>query len=46
MTRKWQDGDLQLGPDPARHHQILARRHTTAIEMIPPWNPAVSTISR
>jgi len=24
----------------------LARRHTTATEMIPPWNPPVGTISR
>jgi hypothetical protein len=33
----------QLGPDPARRHQTLARRHTAATEMIPPWNPPVIT---
>jgi hypothetical protein len=44
MTREWQDGDLhQLGPDAARRHQTLARRHTAATEMIPPWNPPVIT---
>ena len=29
----------QLGPDPAHRHQTLARRHTAATEMIPPWSP-------
>jgi hypothetical protein len=29
----------QLGPDPVRRHQTLARRHTAATEMIRPWTP-------
>jgi hypothetical protein len=29
----------QLGPDPAHRYQTLARRHTAATEMIPPWSP-------
>ena len=33
----------QLGPDPAHRHQTLARRHTGATEMFPPWNPPVIT---
>jgi 5-methylcytosine-specific restriction endonuclease McrA len=32
----------QLGPDPASRQNTLARRHTTATGMIPPWKPPVS----
>ena len=32
----------QLGPDPVRRHQTLARRHTAATAMIRPWKPPVS----
>ena len=35
----------QLGPDPARRHQTLARRHTAATEMIPPWSPPAARIA-
>ena len=35
----------QLGPDPARRHQTLARRHTAATEMIPPWSPPGARIA-
>jgi 5-methylcytosine-specific restriction endonuclease McrA len=31
-----------LGPDPAHRHQTLARRHTAATEMLPPWSPTVT----
>jgi hypothetical protein len=36
----------QLGPDRAGRHQRLARRHTPATEMIPPWIPPISRVSR
>jgi hypothetical protein len=36
----------QLGPDPGSRHQTLARRHTAATEMIPPWIPPISRVSR
>jgi hypothetical protein len=32
----------QLGPDPVRRHQTLARRHTAATAMIRPWKPPIS----
>ena len=32
----------QLGPDPVRRHQTLARRHTAATAMIRPWKPPMS----
>ena len=32
----------QLGLDPVRRHQTLARRHTAATAMIRPWKPPVS----
>jgi hypothetical protein len=35
----------QLGPDPAHRHQTLARRHTAATEMIPPWSPPDARIA-
>ena len=35
----------QLGPDPAHRHQTLARRHTAATEMIPPWSPSDARIA-
>ena len=36
----------QLGPDKAARHQTLARRHTAATDMIPPWTPPVSRAGR
>jgi 5-methylcytosine-specific restriction endonuclease McrA len=32
----------QLGPDRAARHQTLARRHTAATELLPPWTPPAS----